>query len=202
MDRLLSIITPCVLPNNLGEILTSIVKSKKQNSIKIDWYIIFDSKKTKTTSVDLHGPDWLNIKQFSHTSPGISGNPQRNYALNLINNGLVYFLDDDNILHPNYIDVILKTTKDDCKVCILSQQDIGWMKRIIRVERGCIDTAQITISRDLIGGIRWEINDYCADSIFIKTLALKHRDYCIKLQQPIAYYNRLNPFTWPNGVLY
>ena len=52
------------------------------------------------------------IKEYIYKCSGISGNGQRNYALTKITNEntLLYYLDDDNIIHPdlynllNYID--------------------------------------------------------------------------------------------------
>jgi hypothetical protein len=43
------------------------------------------------------------IKEYVCKGEGISGNPQRNYALTKITNPntVLYYLDDDNILHPN-----------------------------------------------------------------------------------------------------
>ena len=45
----------------------------------------------------------VKIKEYIFKGQGVSGNAQRNYALTKITNQdtLLYYLDDDNIIHPN-----------------------------------------------------------------------------------------------------
>jgi len=93
----LTIITPCYRVENLLLL---------KNSINFDyveeWIIVYDNPKK------FENQENNKIKEFLHTSDGISGNPQRNFALNQIQNpnALLYYLDDDNILHPNIYNLL------------------------------------------------------------------------------------------------
>ena len=54
------------------------------------------------------------IKEYVYKGKGISGNPQRNYALSKITNPntLLYYLDDDNIIHPDLYKLLDWIDKD------------------------------------------------------------------------------------------
>ena len=67
-----------------------------------EWIIVYDGTKIKDNPKLFENQD-NKIKEYVHNSEGISGNPQRNYALTKITNPdtLLYYLDDDHILDPN-----------------------------------------------------------------------------------------------------
>ena len=67
------------------------------------WLIVHDT--THTNGVFNEVFNHPKIVEFG-VSGGISGNPQRNAAINQVNSGLIYFLDDDNIIHPNFWEIV------------------------------------------------------------------------------------------------
>ena len=85
----LNIITPCSRPHNLQKIYESINIPKENYR----WIIVFDAK-------DI--PDNIpNCEPYAiKVENSIVGNGQRNYALNLIKTGWIYFNDDDTTIHP------------------------------------------------------------------------------------------------------
>ena len=90
----LTIITPSYRVNNLIEINKSI------NFEYIDeWIIVYDGNKIESNPCIFQGNN--KIEEHVYKRKGISGNPQRNYASTKITNPntLLYYLDDDNILH-------------------------------------------------------------------------------------------------------
>ena len=105
---MLTIITPCSRPSNIKTIFNSI------NFDLIDkWIIVYDTKNrtryskefpyhTKILEVDCYDPD------------SYYGNAQRNMGLELANpNTWIYFLDDDNYIHPKFWEIVEMITKTD-----------------------------------------------------------------------------------------
>jgi hypothetical protein len=90
----ITIITPCIRPDNLLIIQKSIPWEHVA-----EWIIVYDNKRI-TENPNLFSSDI--IKEYLYTGEGISGNPQRNYALDHVTypDTYIYFLDDDNIIKP------------------------------------------------------------------------------------------------------
>ena len=101
----LTIITPSYRINNLLEIK----KSLNFEYIE-EWIIVYYGNRIETNPYIFEENE--KIKEYIYKRSGISGNGQRNYALTKFTNEntLLYYLDDDNIIHPdlynllNYID--------------------------------------------------------------------------------------------------
>ena len=73
----------------------------KINSLDIRWYLVFD----KTCMISTKIPQDLNYyhAEISNNDRNdSSGSIQKNIALSQIQEGWIYCLDDDNILHPNF----------------------------------------------------------------------------------------------------
>ena len=72
--------------------------------------IVYDENRIETNPYIFKENEFF--EEYIYKCTGISGNGQRNYALTIITNEntLLYYLDDDNIIHPdlhnllNYID--------------------------------------------------------------------------------------------------
>src|SRR6476620_7816689 len=101
MKNRIQFITPCSRPENLEKIAESI----RSLRCKYNWIVVFDSKEF---------PDWklIPIDCFPITyvdKNSISGNAQRNLALDLISNSkdinlydtYIYFQDDDSYPHKD-----------------------------------------------------------------------------------------------------
>jgi hypothetical protein len=186
-----SIISPISRPQNLYRMKDSI--KRLPGVIDITWYLSFDMDKYSEFKFE----DWM-IPLFIPTidKDSVSGNKQRNIALDLIQDGYVYFLDDDNIVHPDFLAIIesqsrfhpgygfavnqihpngatrLKAKKENMRVCM-------------------IDTAQYIIPRKFIGNTRWDVMNYCADGIFIETIYKNNSDKFIWIDTNLSYYNYL-----------
>ena len=97
-EKKVTIITPSMRPDNLFKVKKSI-----NFDYVNEWIIVYDgSKILKNPHLFTHKENGK-IKEYIHTSQGISGNPQRNYALDQIRNQdtYLYFLDDDNVMHKD-----------------------------------------------------------------------------------------------------
>jgi hypothetical protein len=186
----LTIITPCIRPDNLIKI---------KESINFDyvnqWLIIYDGTKIKGF------PDCLEtnekIKEYIYIGGGISGNPQRNFALDLIEttDTYLYFLDDDNIVHPDLYDLL--DSIELGKIYTFNQNrpvNVYPYKEVLsgdNVEIFNIDTAMVLIDFNICNDIRWKIDKYNADGHYIKECYERNKDSWIFVNKTMAFYNKL-----------
>jgi len=186
---MLTIITPCSRPGNLYAMRNSI------NMGMIDrWIIVHDTTRTGGVCSPLF--DHPQIVEMGHISPPgtCSGNSQRNRALKLVQSGLVYFLDDDNIVHPNFWVLLPKMqlghfyTFDQQRwdEFVTRPGDIfkGDTPRLQR-----IDTAQYVV--DIRMAKFWKEDDYKADGLFIEDVFLRFSQEHVYFPEVAAYYNFL-----------
>lgn len=204
---LLNIITPCMRPENLKKLLYSIVNQIEcgyQTECNLKWYIIFDGNKIK--EIPSFVSNWINEYKFIiveiFVKEGNFGNQLRNRALDLIEsnneNSWVYFLDDDNLLYPNYLSRINDIISDNIEGILGIQKLKDGLRLASNVSYGLIDTAQFTLKRKLIGDIRFEPFNYAADGAFIETIykgrdnnGKENKDKFIITNEILCYYNKV-----------
>ena len=180
----ITIITPSCRPSNLPKVKDSI------NFDYVDqWIIVYDGLKVHNNPNQF--PDNPKIKEFIHTSEGISGNPQRNYALDQLNEetGYLYFLDDDNIIHPDLyklLDIV-----DDDKVYSFNQSRNGGVLYGNKLELKSVDTAMVLIHNKLCNGLKWISNLYDADGHYIQNIYNNNKDKWMYVDNSLCYYNNL-----------
>jgi hypothetical protein len=72
------------------------------------------------------------VELYNLQERGVSGNAERNLALEWLanqtksshaNNGWVYFLDDDNMVHPSFYSIVQQTSPSD--MLIMNQVSYG-----------------------------------------------------------------------------
>lgn len=151
------------------------------------WYIIYDTSNCRTYELQFPLEEKI-IELFCNTK-GISGNPQRNMALDLIKDGFVYFMDDDNIFHKNFwtllptLDPELIYTWDQNRI----QEDRFLKGGQIILKK--IDTSQYIVPINLIGSTRWVVHKYDADFIFISQLHKKYEEKFKYIPEVACYHN-------------
>jgi predicted O-methyltransferase YrrM len=179
----ITIITPSYRLDNLLEIKKSI------NFQYIDeWIIVYDGNKVKNNPKLFENQENNKIKEYLYKSNGISGNPQRNYALSKVTNKntLLYYLDDDNIIHPNLYNLL--NIIDNNKTYSFNQHNrINGNK----INVGLIDTAMIIISYNLCKDIRWVLNKYEADGIYFEECYYKNINTHVYIDNTLCYYNKI-----------
>jgi predicted O-methyltransferase YrrM len=174
----ITIITPSYRIDNLPNI---------RNSINFDyvdqWIIVYDGSKI-SENTKLFNDD--KIKEYVHKGEGISGNPQRNYALDMITNTdtFIYYLDDDNIIHPNLYRLLNIIDKK-----FYTFNSIKLKGNNIRVSH--IDTAMYLFYYNLSSDIRWKLDKYEADGIYVVECYTKNKDIHIYVDNCLSYYNKL-----------
>lgn len=194
----LNIITRCTRTTKIKEIFESL--NKKNEKISVKWYVLFDLTSLVEIPTDILSflKDKSEIR-FYDSDPSDYGHDMINKTLDEISDGLVYILDDDNILHPNFFDLIHNWVGDkfDFDGLIFSQKigGIDFTGLDIReadtenVKVGKIDMAQFCLKRELIGDYRIPSNQYVGDGLFIENLFERNVDRFIIIKEIGCYYN-------------
>jgi hypothetical protein len=153
----INIITPCSRPQNLLLISESINIPKENYR----WIVVFDSTTLPDKS---YIPD--NCECYLHKdSNSISGNGQRNFALDLVKTGYIYFNDDDTTLHPELWDNVKDCNEEFISFSqSLPNHQIRLTGDVIELYN--IDSHNFLVSKNLIGDSRWRLDAYTADGYF------------------------------------
>lgn len=166
IEQTLHIITPCSRPENLEAISKTIPKWAK-------WWIIYDR----------NSPIGITENEFRHDTTNTWGKAQINFALDQIPLGdYCYVLDDDNILHPDFEDIVKP---------YLKAKNYDWIgfnstERAYRCEINQIDQAQFIWKNN---GQKYPL-EYNGDGQF----AVKYnKANPIIIERILSYYNKLRP---------
>lgn len=194
---LLNIVTAVSRPHNVKLIADNI--RKVISKCEVRWYLIFDSLK-----VNEYIPEACYYYDFI---PGdISGAPQKNKALDLINSGWVYFLDDDNLMHEEYESCFLEKIKIKRNVYkngrrqqrqvqgVVFNQLLadGSLRQGVDQKNGfSVDCAQFTLDREIIGNERFKLDFYASDGALFKAIYDKHKEKIIFADEALTYYNAI-----------
>lgn len=153
------------------------------------WIIVYDSSNNRRFSklfLEYH-PQILEVE----CPGGISGNPQRNYSLQLVQDGFIYFLDDDNIVHPTFWRIW--PSLDSTYFYTFDQQrpnNTILHGNAIAVNK--IDTAMFIVHKKHVGTIRWRNDRYDADGYFITDIFIQNPGAHRYLNVVASYYNYLH----------
>jgi len=202
----LSIITPCSRPANLKRIAESIQFDKIDR-----WYIVYDTSpllkkgesssplslatKENTSQHRTYEKQFLDNPKVSELECPVKcwGNPQRNLALSLITDGLVYYLDDDNIVHDAFWSELDSFDLDH----LYTFDQYHCNKQLVvkggRLQEKFIDTAQYIVPRQLIGSLVWDLADggLGSDGRFMEDLNRLHGSKHVYVPKVLSYYNFL-----------
>jgi hypothetical protein len=186
----MTIITPCCRPHKLPSVYAAMAHAF---DFVEEWIIVYDGTKVEVNPNQF--ADNAKISEYVFSGPGMSGNPQRNFALDQVRDWdtWVYFLDDDNVIHPRLFELV----RDVCsKAHVYSFNQLrkeapGGVGRGNRYELKYIDTAQVLVWGQLMSDMRWDLHSYGADGMFIEALHARHGDKFVFVDKVLAYYNRL-----------
>ena len=190
----LVLITPCCRPELLGYVYESI-----RFSIVTRWIIVFDAEHVP------HGKLPAELRRHPHitlaaTKVGSSkyGNAQRNLGLQIArtmyghDDPFVYFLDDDNIVHPAFYD-LWHSRMSRRDVFYTFNQRHEWVTCYGRsCMRGMMDTGMICLPLSFCPD--WAPSSaYAEDYRFIQAVMTQYSDRHVYLNHVAAYYNALQP---------
>lgn len=179
----ITIITPSIRPLNLQKVKESI----DFNYVN-EWIIVYDGKKILENPNQFEDEGNPKIKEYVHMSEGISGNPQRNFALDHIENEdtYLYYLDDDNMIHKDLyklLDII-----DDDKIYTFDQENRINGNRIALTS---IDSAMFLVDFKLCKDVRWVLDKYEADFYYINQCYSQNKNKWIYVNNVLSRYNTL-----------
>lgn len=182
----LNIVTPLSRLENLKHILKNIKESFKK--ITPLSYIILDSKIKQEINIK-------DIYYFNRVESSFYGTEQRNLALDNIKDGYVYFLDDDNLIHPDFENILLESVSKhkDKKGFVFNQiRKDGTIYLTAKLPpMSCqIDTGNVVLNRSLIGDIRWE-KRYDHDFLFFAEVYKTNPDKFVTINKIATYYNAI-----------
>jgi predicted O-methyltransferase YrrM len=182
----LTIITPCSRPANLDRMLAGVQRCRELFDVR--WLIVHDGPIPEADY-----PAW--VTQKSHREAGsVAGKAQINFALDHIQDGWVWVLDDDNEVHPSFAPVLLGMIAEHASAKAFAfPQVYGAGVRPVgpRLIRECsIDQAQFVVRRDLIGSRRYPLR-YTADGAFVEDLYSSEPRAFRFSATPAVYYNAL-----------
>jgi hypothetical protein len=180
---MLSIITPCCRPHNLSKLYESI------DFGKIDmWIIVYDTSKNRNYEKIYKGhPKIMELE----CNNGISGNPQRNLGMSLVDDGFIYFLDDDNIIHPEFWSILDSLNEEFFYTFDQLRDNKSEILPGNKVQLYSIDTAMFIVHKKHMKGIYWKNDRYDADGIFITDILNANRSSHLYINKIASYYNYL-----------
>jgi hypothetical protein len=195
----ITIITPSYRVNNLLKLKDSI-----DFNYVDEWIIVYDGNKItenpklfENLAENKNNQTLKKIREFVFKDEnGISGNPQRNFALKQITkeNTYLYYLDDDNLIHPNLyklLDII-----DNKKIYTFNQKRPNNVYPYVDLLKGNnielfkIDTAMFLIDYRLCKNVNWILDKYNADGYYIKECYEKNIHSHIYIDNELSYYNK------------
>lgn len=174
---MLYIVTPCSRPENLKRIRQYIPPWAT-------WVVMMDEK------TDYKEPTGASVTHYSQNS-GFWGHPLRNEFLDLYQdqfteNDWVYYLDDDNIIHPKFYEQWDSLNSLDSSIVTWGQE--GRLRPTTDPKVGNIDTACFMFRPYHLPSLRFQMT-YEADGLFAQAAALRGTLICVDAY--MCYYNAL-----------
>ena len=201
----INVITRCTRIDNLLRIKDFVLDHPL--AISVNWHIIFDCNVLSSIPSDvlfeLQDPQ-INI-HFAKCGDWKCQYYAANDLISKLKDGYVYFVDDDNIPHPDFYTGLLKlqANNPDALGFIFSQWVGGrdFSKLDVRVARpenievGKIDLAQYTFHCKLPQALGVKFKDgYCADGDFIVDMYNASPTSFAITDQVLSYYNYVTEF--------
>jgi hypothetical protein len=176
----INIITPCSRPTNL-HLISKSINIPREN---YRWIVVCDSESLPDKELIPN-----NCEIYTHkNTQSISGNSQRNFALDMVREGYVYFNDDDTLIHQE----LWENVKDLNNDFITFQQITkhGYLRLIGEVKYQRIDSHNFLLSYNVVGKTRWVLNKYEADGLFAIECYKKSKNPLV-INKPLSVYNQL-----------
>jgi glycosyltransferase involved in cell wall biosynthesis len=200
----INIITRCTRLHNLKEVKKSIFNNIPEG-INIQWHVMFDVTSLKDIDAELifDVNDENTIYHFERGDPNGMLYPQCGKLIKTFKDTWVYFIDDDNILHPNFYKTIYETNQHHPyhNVYVFSQnvdgKDYSGLKSRIAIPSamkvGSVDLAQYIIHSNVYNNMGYAFEaDYCADGILIEKVHNEKPDIFFFIEKELCYYNALS----------
>lgn len=185
-DCELTVITPCSRPMNLRAMLPGIMECR--STLEVRWLIVHDRPRPHEEM-----PTW--VEQHCHEAANpIAGKAQLNFALDLISDGWVWVLDDDNLVYPNFGHLLhdMMLAHSQAKGFVFPQVHRDGIRAAApHLMKECsVDQAQFVVRRDFIGSRRYPLR-YTGDGAFAEQLYDAEPGAFRFSPTPAVFYNAL-----------
>lgn len=191
----LHIVTRCSRTKNLSILFKSIFK--EQNYFKITWHIGFDKNRCDFEIPDeLYGNTNIIFSVFETNKLDI-GHQWINKIASTLKDEFVYILDDDNIIHDYFYEVVYNSIKENPdKNYFIFDQYIGGKDFTgldaryaspDTMRTGHIDMAQMLLKNPPLNFLVKD--NYCADGMFLEKEFKEHPEKFFFIEQILCYYN-------------
>jgi len=187
---MITIITPCSRGQNLLHVFNSL-----NFDFIFEWIIVYD-----TNHVDIKSPLFIRplfntnkISEYFYSTPNTKwGTAQRNYGLAMIKNknSYIYFLDDDNKIHPNFYKFLETISLENEKIYTFNQDNHGILSAGNSLYIGGLDTALYLIHYKFCEGKKWK-NDVAHDALFFLDCFENNEDKHVYINETLCYFNAL-----------
>lgn len=199
----IDIITRCTRLDNLAKIQQSIYDNKFGHNIS--WHILFDTSVIRDIPAELIENLSLDSRTTLHYIKGQKGDllyPQSMPVVKQFSTGWVYYLDDDNMLHPNYYEEMYAHEHTKVKhpdKIIIGNQFVNFKDFTGQEYRQAspdntkyqhVDLAQITWHSSIFKVYNF-IGDYAADGKLVEKIHIDHPDWFTFIDRELCYYNYL-----------
>lgn len=154
----LNIITPCSRPENLKAIEKSINIPKKNYR----WIVVFDRDEIPTDIYLPKNAEYYCYRQWN----SCVGHAQRNYALQLVEKGHVYFNDDDTVIHNELWKNIEYCDEMDFISFQQANKDGSLRIEGNHISIGCIDSHNFIVISKIARKNTFQVNLYYGDGCF------------------------------------
>lgn len=214
---MLYIVTPLSRIENLEKLKESFLNSQnfENNSQFVKWIIIYDKAICDKLASYVQLRHFFKLKDAScvkFSSPianAFVGHAHRNhfftkewimtYGNSPTVNNWVYFLDDDTLLHSDFLETILpllESNSDKAAIIFDQENKDGSMRlfaNINQVKVCHIDMGQYIVNLSkLPSDLRFKEDDYCADGIFIEELFNRlGPEQFLVVNKTLSTYNKL-----------
>jgi hypothetical protein len=206
MSRLLlNIITPCTQTENLELLHESIVTAKKNLPIDIKWHIVFHQcfdvyESQIFPELTAGAKDGITISKSYHDCDKELDNEldssQINWALDYIDEGFIYILRENNLVHPDLFNYLYQRASNNPKAfggMIVEQYLEDDEIRPVKPLPGFIDGAQFIINNSIIEDIRLH-HVLNADGFFLQQMYNKHQERFEIITKPLAYLKKVEEY--------
>lgn len=201
MTPVLSIITAVSRPWNLGEISRSL--ESLHGIIPWCWVCVADGTRVESKPPNLNCHIWDSVPIRDR-----AGGLQKNRGLEHVSSGWVYFLDDDNLLHPGLVPEFLKLLKKHpnatgfvfgCGNPTGTSLQVFPSKNSIGLGR--LDLSQFLLLRESLQGVEFPADKYSSDWELFSGYWKRFSETTV-FGPPVTWYNALRRSTASRGDTY
>jgi len=199
----INVITRSTRLHNLKTVKESVF-SNIPKGLKIGWHVVFDVNSLKDIDAELLGELEDSNTTYYFKKGDVVGMlyPQTGEIISTFKKSWVYFLDDDNIMHPNFYTQISKKIEENPEkmVHVVSQRVDGKdftgldfrLADPSFVKKSRIDLAQFIVNSEVYNEWGYKFQpDYCADGILIEQVFKEHPTWFTFTIDELSYYNYL-----------